>query len=760
LGRYMKGSFKAQTSKKIVSPTGFAKRISMKPIRSVISVGLLTLVVVSLGIYSLNKLFNPAPLTLAMVTTLSGGPQASQGQEALNGAQLYIDTVNEAGGVNGHPLKLQVFDDKFNANQAGVVARQVIASPALLLLGPAYSAMALPVNKIYGDAHIPLITASVSSDALTQNNFSAFRLRTLTSSQGNTSAIYVNKILSMNTASIVYADESAYGQPIANAFESTFTGHIAHKLPLNDQSSHNLNSIVTTLTNDPNRGIVFLAMTDVKKAGQVIVALRSKDPTIQILCTDAIDSDLLPASLTNNFTDGVYASAPVIYDSAPNEAQAFATQYQQKYGSAFGWFGAKYYEAAQVAVAALRKATMQGTQASLSNDRAQILNQLLTMDSPQASVEGLDGPLYFDNNHNGASPIRFGRFLQGRLRSLPTQLMEVSESDRVNLLNNKCTGEIIQVGNQCFWKQRVVYAGIDLNKVSSIDVTTSTFSADFYLWMRYNGADDVTAITFNDASNVSFDSAKPLASKIINGLQYHLYHVTGNFKATYDFHQYPFDQQQLNISFQNTRLTSEHLVYVIDALGLKLHLNNTAETERVKPAFQSLSSWMYQGTQYASDTFTSRSTLGDPRLFDQRTRTDYSGLQMTLTVQRKTLAYLVSHLLPLALLFLLVYASLHLPLKHLGDRLTLTVTALLASAVLLLSVNSELPEIGYAVSLDYIYYVFFALCLVCIVASIWLYERKLTAATRWINRGLHTTYVATVIITIICYLAIYSNRFV
>jgi branched-chain amino acid transport system substrate-binding protein len=236
--------------------------------------------------------------------------------------------------------------------------------------------------------------------------------------------------------------------------------------------------------------------------------------------------------------------------------------------------------------------------------------------------------------------------------------MEVSEADRADLPNNTCTGELIQIGDQCFWKQRVVYAGIDVNKVSDINVTTSTFSADFYLWMRYKGADDATAITFNNASSVSFDPTKPLASKLIGDLQYRLYHVTGDFKAAYDFHQYPFDQQQLTISFQNTRLTSKHLVYVIDAPGLKLHDNNAADVDRSRMAFQSLSAWKYRGTQYASDTFTSRSTLGDPRLFDERTRTDYSGLQMTMTIQRKTPAYLVSHGLPLALLFVLVYASL------------------------------------------------------------------------------------------------------
>jgi branched-chain amino acid transport system substrate-binding protein len=385
------------------------------------------------------------------------------------------------------------------------------------------------------------------------------------------------------------------------------------------------------------------------------------------------------------------------------------------------------------------------------------------MTSSQTGVEGLDGSLYFDAHHDGASPIRFGQFLHRRLRSLPIQLMAISNPALVDLTKQEHAGEIIMMGSEPFWKQRVVYAGIDVNKISSIDVTTATFTADFYLWMRYSGADDATAIAFTNASNVSFDPTLPQVSQTIDGLHYSLYHVTGDFKANYDFHQYPFDQQQLTIGLQNTRLTSDHLVYVIDSQGLRLRIDNSSDPRLAAASFQALSSWTYQGTQYASDTFTSRSTLGDPRFFDQRTRTDYSGLQMTMTVQRKSLAYLISHLLPMALLFLLVYASLFLPLKHLGDRLTLTVSALLASAVLLLSVNSELPEIGYVVSLDYIYYIFFVLCLECIVVPMvmeWLNEQGHKVATSWLNRGLHITYPLIVIATIVYYLVTYSGRFV
>src|SRR6266852_4318356 len=100
----------------------------------------LVLVVGFIGIYSLGTFQSKTmtPYTLAISTALSG-PQEEAGQEALQGVQLYLHSVNRAGGVNGHQLNLLVFNDRADPTTAVQVAHQVVASPALVLLGPLYS---------------------------------------------------------------------------------------------------------------------------------------------------------------------------------------------------------------------------------------------------------------------------------------------------------------------------------------------------------------------------------------------------------------------------------------------------------------------------------------------------------------------------------------------------------------------------------------------------------------------------------------------
>jgi branched-chain amino acid transport system substrate-binding protein len=756
----------------------------MRKHRPLIIVGLpiLVFVVVFLGVSSC-VLSSQArtPLKLAMVTTATSSTpsqeEAREGLESLRSVQLYIQTVNQAGGVNGHPLQLQIFDDKYNPKTARQVAQQIVDSPSLLVLGPVYSRMVPHDPPIYKDA-IPLLTGTVSADRLTRENSSAFRLRTNITSQGNMSATYARQILGSSTATIVYTNDPDYGRPTAEAFKKPFAeqgGKISPQdlpLPLNFTPSE-LDALVSTLAHDPNPGIIYVAALE-GPTRDVIVALRRHGIKAPIFCTTASGHNYFAkyfASHLNDypeerqqpgyFTDGVYAPAPVIFDSAPDQAQTFATQYRDMYGEEPGWFGAMFYESAQVAVAALEAANVQGTPASLKSDRERIANRLAAMNSPQTSVEGINGPVYFDRDHNAVLPLRFGQFLHRRLRSRPIQLVPVSNPTSLDLPKLEKEGEVIRADNQYCWKQRVVYTGIELNKISSINMTTSTFTADFYLWILYSGSDDTTDITFiNASSSVSFDPKSPLESKTIDDLQYRLYHITGDFKANYDLHQYPFDQQRLNIGFQNKLVTNDHLVYVIDSLGLRLRDDNTLDPKVGIAASQPLSSWTYLLTRYASNTFTSHSTLGDPRNFGQRTETNYSGLQVTMTLQRKSLAYLTSHLVPLVLLFILVYASLFLPLKRLGDRLALTVTALLAGAVLLLSVNGELPDIGYVVSLYHIYYAFFFLCLICIIIPMfmeWLDERNpqpegfdgQSPSVARINIALHITYLSVVAIIIV-----------
>ena len=69
----------------------------------------------------------------------------------------------------------------------------------------------------------------------------------------------------------------------------------------------------------------------------------------------------------------------------------------------------------------------------------------------------------------------------------------------------------------------------------------------------------------------------------------------------------------------------------------------------------------------------------------------------------------------------------------------MAITAGLSGAVLLSSINAQLGNVGYVIAVEYGFYVFFALCLVCIitvlVAETWRLNGRSTVAVEQVGRA-------------------------
>ena len=96
-------------------------------------------------------------------------------------------------------------------------------------------------------------------------------------------------------------------------------------------------------------------------------------------------------------------------------------------------------------------------------------------------------------------------------------------------------------------------------------------------------------------------------------------------------------------------------------------------------------------------------------------------------------ATLAKTLLPLGLMALIMFASLYFPVALVKEKITVAITGALSGAVLLSSINSQLGNVGYVIAIEYGFYMYFALCLLCIVAV--LMAERLRVAGRPANGG-------------------------
>ncbi|MBD2188725.1 ABC transporter substrate-binding protein [Pseudanabaena mucicola] len=729
------------------------------------------------GLFPQSSVAQSQEIAIAVSVPLSGDG-ANGGQEIVDSIKLYIDSTNRDGGINGRPLKLLLFDDKGSVETVKQVAPEIVKSNAVIVLGHRSSDASITAGNIYQEGKLPAITGTANSEKVTKDRPYYFRMVYTNNALAQTLSIYAQQVLQFKTASIIYdqasKNEQSQSEVLKAAFEKNGNGKIQRTWGIDSDPNNrkqSVQTIVDELAAEPEAGLIFLPLTKEDVAEDFLVALKRKGIKNPIFSEQALGRESFAKRFEkydeekNNigfFTDGMYVASPILFDSAGADAQDFLNAYEQAYNKPPSYLGAKFYEAAIAAVDAIRKVNPKATADSLISDREQVRAELEKLNNRKVGLRGLTGLLYFNANRNSDQPVRLAQFENHRLVSAAQQFTPISNPERLELAKETQAGNIVQSGEQYFWRQRVVYAGLDLNKMNRID--KSSFTADFYVWFRYNGNDEPTEIQFPDAVSNSvnpnapvFDPKAPIKAELVNGLKYRLYRVRGEFRNSFDFRDYPFDSQRLTLRFDNPNLSTDRLIYAIDRVGLKLPKPEALERQ----PFQGLQLWNFKDITYFQDSSRSTSTQGDPDLLQANAQVEYPGLSVRMSFQRKTLVFLSKNLLPLILLSLLTYCCLFFPYTMFVPRTMAPASALLSGIVLLLSFNNQLPEVGYTVALEYVFYVYFSLCLLPIVVTVIgtkLERDGRTKAFRLLNIGSWILYPAIMIATIASYAIAYGSR--
>jgi branched-chain amino acid transport system substrate-binding protein len=691
-------------------------------------------------------------LKIAVAVSVTGSSEAYR-SPTLDGARLAVEEANAAAAAP--KIELRVYDDASDTDRGKELARQTIASDALVVVGPATTIMSLAVGPIYAEAGLVSLGTTATGDGVTANA-TTFRASFSTSDGGEVLASYIRHILGGKRAVVLVKDDG-YGRPVADGFKRATErlGIAASYHPCKTVAE--LEEAARLAAADPEQPAIILAMLDTD-AKPALASLRRQGARGPILGTNAIAGEFFNGYFADEpeerqrpgfFTDGVYGASPLIFDSGNAETLAFADRYRARFGREPYYVSVQGYEAARLAVAAVR-ATQASTGADLRSRRDAIRNYLVSLNGPANAVAGLNGPLWFTPDRGRQQALRLGRFQGGRFESAPGQLVPVPHPDAAEI----ASGALVDIGSGRYARrQQVVYTGVFLNEIPRVDIAQSTFTADFYLWMRFarggGTADaDPAEIDFPDLVRGSFDGKRPAAQhELGDGTTYRLWRMRGDFKNDYDLHRYPADSQRLAVRFFNSRAASDRLVYVVDrrsfdagagAAPVKVGANGSnfgsahagegaqAATDAqaadafggaaAPAAFRNLTQWEPVRASQRRDNLVTESALGDPGLVGLERVRELSGFNVTVDLNRRVVATLAKTLLPLGLMALIMFASLYFPHALVKEKVTVAITGALSGAVLLSSINSQLGNVGYVIAVEYGFYVFFALCLLCIVA--------------------------------------------
>ena len=139
------------------------------------------------------------------------GPSAQLGLQFNLGAQLYLDQVNAAGGVNGRRIELRRLDDGYEPERCVANTKQFIAEGVFALFGYVGTPTSLAALPLATEAKIPFFAPCTGAQAL-REPFNRYAIHVRASYFDETAAI-VKQVTSIGIKRVaVFYQNDAYGK--------------------------------------------------------------------------------------------------------------------------------------------------------------------------------------------------------------------------------------------------------------------------------------------------------------------------------------------------------------------------------------------------------------------------------------------------------------------------------------------------------------------------------------------------------------------
>lgn len=141
---------------------------------------LLYLLLLTLAV--LSACGDPEPVRIGFVGTLSGR-RSEIGVAARNAAQLKVDLINEAGGINGRPVELVIRDNTGEPEKCRAILNEMMADGIRFIVGPLFSQMAEVTLQAIEGRDVLILTPTMSSDYLSGRDDNLLRTCSTTTRQ-------------------------------------------------------------------------------------------------------------------------------------------------------------------------------------------------------------------------------------------------------------------------------------------------------------------------------------------------------------------------------------------------------------------------------------------------------------------------------------------------------------------------------------------------------------------------------------------------
>ena len=332
------------------------------------------------------------------------GATAIYGTAVKNGAQIAVDEINAAGGINGKQIEYRFEDDQNDAEKSVNAYNTLKDWGMQMLVGTTTTSPCIAVAGKTASDNMFQITPSASAPAvLSSGNGNIFQVCFTDPNQGIASAQYIAENKLAKKIGIIYDSSDVYSSGIEEKFEAEAKDkglQIVSKAAFTADSKTDFGTQLQ-IAKDAGADLLFLPIY-YQEASIILKQADTMGYKPKFFGVDGMDGILTVENFDTKLAEDVMLLTPFAADAKDKAVQNFVKTYKEKYKDTPNQFAADSYDAVYALKAAIEES--KATTDMSASDMCDALKGAMTKIKMQGLTGGKDGLTWNESGEVTKSP--------------------------------------------------------------------------------------------------------------------------------------------------------------------------------------------------------------------------------------------------------------------------------------------------------------------------------------------------------------------